>query len=79
MSDARPPLHPEALADLRKSGLSDETIAACGLHSVRPEDLKRCPIPGVIHALEQALPGERRELVVDHVRGQGGHAVGGPA
>lgn len=51
MSDPLPPLHPEALADLRKSGLSDETIAVCGLHSVRPSDLKRCPVPGVLHAL----------------------------
>lgn len=46
-----PALHPDALADLRKSGLSDEIIAACGLHSVRPSDLKACPVPGVVHAL----------------------------
>jgi len=48
---AVPALHPDALADLRHSGLSDETIARCGVHSVRPADLKRCPIPGVVHAL----------------------------
>ena len=32
--------HPEHLADLRKSGLSDETIEQSGLYSVRPNDLK---------------------------------------
>lgn len=44
-------LHPSALADLRASGLTDETIASCGLHSVRPKDLKACRISGVVHAL----------------------------
>jgi putative DNA primase/helicase len=44
-------LHPDALADLRKSGLSDATLARCGLHSVRPKDLKACAIPGIVHAL----------------------------
>ena len=44
-------LHPDALADLQKSGLSDETSAACGLHSVPPADLTDCPIPGVVHAI----------------------------
>ncbi len=44
-------LHPDALADLRRSGLSDETIARCGLQSVRPAGLEACPIPGVVHAL----------------------------
>lgn len=51
MSDSLPSLHPEALADLRQSGLSEETIAACGVHSVRPSDLKACQIPGLVHAL----------------------------
>jgi hypothetical protein len=45
------PLHPDALADLRKSSLTDETITRCGLHSVRPSDLKACPLPGIDHAL----------------------------
>lgn len=49
--DTRLALHPEALADLRRSDLSDETILRCGLYSVRPADLKACPIPGVVHAL----------------------------
>lgn len=33
--------HPDHLADLRKSGLSDETIEQAGLYSVRPNDIKR--------------------------------------
>lgn len=45
------PLLPEHRADLQKSGLSEETIAACGLHSVRPADLKACRIPDVVSAL----------------------------
>ena len=48
---SQPVLHPDALADLRHSGLSDTTIERCGVHSVRPADLKACPIPGVVHAL----------------------------
>lgn len=65
-ADALPPLHPDALADLKKSGLSDETIARCGLHSVPPADLKACPIPGVVHALAFpyfALDGSPLEFV----------------
>jgi len=34
-------LHPEHLADLRRSGLSDDTIVIGGLHSVRPCDIGR--------------------------------------
>ena len=45
------PLLPEHRADLQKSGLSEEAIAACGLHSVRPADLKACRIPDVVSAL----------------------------
>ena len=48
------PLMPEHLADLQHSGLSEATIVRCGLHSVRPADLKDCPIPGILSAL--ALP-----------------------
>ncbi len=44
-------MHPEALADLHKSGLSDDTIARAGLISVPPAELKLCSIPGVAHAL----------------------------
>ncbi len=50
-NDTLPPLHPDARADLKRSGLSDETLARCGLHSVPPADLKDCPIPGIRHAL----------------------------
>jgi Domain of unknown function (DUF3854)/Protein of unknown function (DUF3631) len=35
------PLHPEALEDLRKSGLSDATIAEAGLYSPAPGDFAR--------------------------------------
>ena len=45
------PLLPEHRADLQKSGLSEATITRCGLHSVRPADLKACSVPGVLHAL----------------------------
>jgi hypothetical protein len=34
-------LHPEALEDLRRSGLSDATIDAAGLHTAAPGDLPR--------------------------------------
>jgi hypothetical protein len=34
-------LHPEHLADLRKSGLSDETIRQAGVYSVRPADISK--------------------------------------
>lgn len=44
-------LAPEHLDDLRRSGLTEETVGRCGLHSVPPAELKRCPIPGVVHAL----------------------------
>lgn len=47
-------LHPDHLADLRKSGLSDNTIRAAGVYSVRPCDLSRLigfAPPGVTSAL----------------------------
>jgi AAA domain/Domain of unknown function (DUF3854) len=34
-------LHPDHLADLRRSGLSDETIEQAGLYSVRPGDITK--------------------------------------
>ena len=34
-----PPLHPDHLADLRRSGLSDETIVTLGIYSARPQDI----------------------------------------
>lgn len=40
-------LHEEQLADLRKSGLSEDTIRHLGIHAVRPHDIK---LAGVEHA-----------------------------
>jgi hypothetical protein len=43
-----PALHPAHLEDLRRSGLSDETIAAARLYSARPQDLASlcgCQVP----------------------------------
>ena len=34
-------LHPDHLTDLRKSGLSDETIKASGIASVPPRDIRK--------------------------------------
>ena len=46
---------PEHLADLRKSGLSDETIEQSGLYSVRPSDVSKITaVSGVISLL--AIP-----------------------
>ncbi|MDP3703932.1 MAG: DUF3854 domain-containing protein, partial [Candidatus Omnitrophota bacterium] len=39
MNTSIPPLHPDHVADLRKSGLTDETIAAMGVYSVPPTDI----------------------------------------
>jgi DNA polymerase I-like protein with 3'-5' exonuclease and polymerase domains len=42
MSDAPPQLLPQHLADLRRSGLSDETIAACRFRSISdPKSIRR--------------------------------------
>ncbi len=42
MSGARTvALHPGHLADLRQSGLNDDTISALGIHSARPQDISR--------------------------------------
>ena len=34
-------LHPDHLSDLRKSGLSDETITQAGIYSVSPRDINK--------------------------------------
>jgi len=39
-ADSRP-LYPDHLADLRKSGLTDETVTAMGVYSVPPADIAR--------------------------------------
>ena len=49
-------LHPDHLKDLRKSGLSDETIREAGIYSVRPADINKklgpgFPYPGKIDSL----------------------------
>jgi len=47
-------LHPDTSVDLRNSGLKDESIARCGLESVRPEMLKKlgAKYRAVLHAME---------------------------
>jgi hypothetical protein len=45
------PLHPEHLEDLRKSGLTDETIQAAGIHTVRPADIKKVTAIDAIESL----------------------------
>jgi len=40
-------LHPEHLADLRRSGLDDETIAAAGIRSLAPAEFPRYLSPGL--------------------------------
>ena len=54
-----PSFHPSHLADLRKSGLSDETIIQHGIKSVRPKDINKkvgFDIPGLISAYEIPFP-----------------------
>ena len=41
-------MHPEHTADFEKSGLTFETVAALGLHTVPPYKIKH--LPGVNHA-----------------------------
>ena len=48
-------LHPEALADLRKSGLTDETIVAANLHTPAPGDLPRLLSPRLTHKVAHIL------------------------
>lgn len=55
-------LHPDHLEDLRRSGLTDETIAALGIHTARPQDIPRLvgwDPPGVTTALVFPYPGEK--------------------
>ena len=54
-------LHPDHLADLRQSGLTDETIRALDVYSARPGDLPKLvgfEPPGVSSALVFPYPGE---------------------
>jgi|CXWL01.1.fsa_nt_gi hypothetical protein len=52
-------LAPEHLADLRKSGLSDETIKACGFESVRPHDIKLTGVESAYCLKYRNLDGTR--------------------
>jgi len=48
-------LHPDALADLRASGLSDDTIRAAGLFTPAPGDLPRLLSPRLAHHVRHIL------------------------
>jgi len=55
-------LHPDHLADLRRSGLTDETIQAAGIYTVPPDEIgrgkNRKGLPeGVVSALAFPYPG----------------------
>lgn len=41
MKDSYLSLHPEHLADLKKSGLSDETIREAGIYSAPPNEIHK--------------------------------------
>lgn len=80
-SEFRGRLHPDHLADLAKSGLSEATIVALGIHSARPGDIARLvgfAPPGVTSALVFPYPGEAdfcRVKVWPEVRGRDGHTI----
>lgn len=74
-------LHPDHLADLRKSGLADDMVRAAGLHSVRPCDLSRIigfAPQGVTSALAFPYAGDggfSRVKVFPSYRDKDGHLV----
>ncbi len=74
-------LHPDHLADLRKSGLADDMVRAAGLHSVRPCDLSRIigfAPQGVTSALEFPYAGDggfSRYKVFPPYRGKDGRTA----
>jgi hypothetical protein len=49
------PLHPEAIEDLRKSGLSDSTIVAACLYTPAPADLPRMLSPRLVDKVHHIL------------------------
>jgi hypothetical protein len=51
-------LHPDHRADLRKSGLSDDTIQAAGIHTVRPSDIKKVTALEAIESLLEIPYGD---------------------
>src|SRR5688572_25201425 len=48
-------LHPEALDDLRRSGLDDATITAAGLYTPAPGDLPRLLSPRLVDLVKHVL------------------------
>ena len=79
MSESR--FHPDHLADLRASGLNDETLKLMGVHSARPADIpklvKRNP-EKVESALVFPYPGANgfcRIKVFPSYRDEKGHLV----
>ncbi len=53
-------LHPDHLADLRKSGLTDESIQAAGVYTVPPDEVGKTLgglANGVVSALAFPYPG----------------------
>ncbi len=75
-------LHPNHLADLRRSGLTDETIRALGLFSASPQDIPRFlsgwTLPDLQSALIFPYPGEDgfyRVKLFPPVKGRDGHTI----
>jgi len=74
-------LHPEHLEDLRKSGISDETIRGLGIYSARPDDVARLvgwDPPGIKSALVFPYPGAEgfcRLKVFPPFKDKGGKSV----
>lgn len=81
MSEGISTLHPDHLADLTQSGLTDATIRALGLHSARPSDIAKLvgfDPPGVTSALVFPYPGDNgfcRIKIFPPSRDRAGHTV----
>lgn len=74
-----PSLHPLHLEDVRKSGLSDETIISQGIKSLRPKDIDRLigySIPGLISAYIIPFKDGYYRLKVFYASGQERYADG---
>jgi hypothetical protein len=81
-------LHPDGLADLRKSGLTDDSITRCGLSTVCPEVLKKlgAKYRDVLQAteiiyfhLDDSSPRDYSRLKLFWRRGRARARTGGPA
>lgn len=81
MNTPAPSFHPDHLADLRKSGLTDETLLAMGVYSVPPADITRLlgwNPPQVLSALAFPYPktdGFVRLKVFPSYQDKSGHTV----